>query len=154
MKGCRLLIMAALTLPMRFWPPSSPSLLPHVLRKVHPHPAQNIQSIRQGSPLITGIYGPVYIFSNCSPISSSFVSVTRPLLWQKLDHVEVSFNCAQHPVVVLNFISRKVTPLFKVRLEDVLDRKHLPPLGELHPVHRFHGPLLIVINPQASRILR
>ena len=32
----------------------------------------------------------------------------------------------------------KVTPLFNVRLEDVLDRKHLPPLGKLWFEKKVH----------------
>lgn len=55
------------------------------------------------------------------------------------------FFCLFHPLHPASHFG-KVTPLLNVRLEDVLDRKHLPPLGEsfnfrkdIHPFIYFHN---------------
>ena len=64
----------------------------------------------------------------------SFASVTPLLQSARSDHVVVSlFFLSFLPASYLAI----VTPLLNVRLDDVLDRKHLPPLGTCYVLKRY-----------------
>lgn len=59
---------------------------------------------------------------------SSFVSATLHPLLEKSDRAVVSIQLEIDVIVEVHSVCQ-VTPLLEVRLQDVLDRKHLPPLG-------------------------
>ena len=114
---------------LRFSPPSFLPIRLNVLppaSQLYSHPTQNISPHSKSHYLFSS----KQITTLCLSLFTemlSFASVTPLLQSARSDHAVVSlFFLSFLPASYLGI----VTPLFNVRLEDVLDRKHLPPLGK------------------------
>lgn len=117
------------------YPSPCPPLLPAARSPSHAFllPGRSRQSAQDHLPLRLGPLIPpcpyaVFFFSSLSHFLSSTASAihpTRPLA--KFVHARVrSFPARRDASTHSNFL---VTPLYKVKLEDVINKKHLPPLG-------------------------